>query len=923
MIGWRKLNEIAGRFLLLILATYPAGTAHAKTNRRSWAFPGTWLNLIIYSVYLGFFWFALASAWALDPNLPPGSNFDLSTWTLQLPINASGELAGASYEIPNGDLTSVAYTNPASPSYCNGQVTNYFYTGSDGAMTFWATDQGATTPSSSHARSELSQLSRTWFLRGAHKLSVQCKVLQTNTDTGTVCIGQIKGFSPNMTCVMFFYDNGLLQARIHTKADESATVYYNYGTVGLGNAFNYTLQAVDGLVTVAANGVTNSVNLLQSDPGYATNSLYFKAGAYNQSAFPSTNDGSRVAFYSLAVFNGPNITNQPVSQAVNQGDNATFSVAASGNGTKRYQWGFNATNSLSEKTSASLTVSNVSSASVGDYTVVVSDSYGSVTSSVARLTTNAAPKITSQPANQSVWSGDTATFTVGIFGNAPLTYRWFFNSTNAIGANTNVFMLTNAQSVDAGKYSVVVTNAFGAITSSVATLTFIVSDTNVFTASGTWTCPANVFSVQVECWGGGGAGGSALRTPDVSSVQYGGGGAGGAYARLNAYPVTPGGIYYINVGAGGANNSTVNDTRVSGGDSWLNSDSSPSTVIIAKGGQGGESAVGNTSTTRYGLGGAGTMDGSAGDIVYSGGSGATGAASVAGGGGSSAGTDSNGTSATSNVGATAQGGGGDGGTGPTTSSANGGDGFVPGGGGSGARASGTQRAGGTGGAGKVVLTYTANAPFASFAASPSNGVAPLTVTFTDTSTGTITNRFWSFGDGVTTNTTVTRLLHTYQFPGTYNVRLIVSGDNGSATNTQINCIVANHLDTVGDGIPDWWRAQFFGGNGDTTNAYSCATSDFDRDGFDNLAEYLSDTDPTNAASRLEFISLAIIGKDVRLVWAGGSNAWQCLQYCSDLTNTNVWITVYTNTPPTSITNTLLDIDAKNRSSRFYRITAGR
>ena len=57
-------------------------------------------------------------------------------------------------------------------------------------------------------------------------------------------------------------------------------------------------------------------------------------------------------------------------------------------------------------------------------------------------------------------------------------------------------------------------------------------------------------------------------------------------------------------------------------------------------------------------------------------------------------------------------------------------------------------------------------PVASFSASPTNGAVPLAVTFTDTSTGTITNRFWTFGDGATTNTTATSLSHTYASAGT-------------------------------------------------------------------------------------------------------------------------------------------------------------
>ncbi|HVM61307.1 MAG TPA: PKD domain-containing protein, partial [Verrucomicrobiae bacterium] len=80
-------------------------------------------------------------------------------------------------------------------------------------------------------------------------------------------------------------------------------------------------------------------------------------------------------------------------------------------------------------------------------------------------------------------------------------------------------------------------------------------------------------------------------------------------------------------------------------------------------------------------------------------------------------------------------------------------------------------------------------PVASFTASPTSGAVPLAVTFTDNSTGTITNRYWSFGDGTTTNTTATSLSQTYGSVGTDTVTLIVSGPVGVSTNTQANYIV--------------------------------------------------------------------------------------------------------------------------------------
>lgn len=68
------------------------------------------------------------------------------------------------------------------------------------------------------------------------------------------------------------------------------------------------------------------------------------------------------------------------------------------------------------------------------------------------------------------------------------SYQWQFNATNALTRATNAFLtITNAQSTNAGNYSVVVTDSFGSVTSVVATLTVAAGPppTLGITASGT------------------------------------------------------------------------------------------------------------------------------------------------------------------------------------------------------------------------------------------------------------------------------------------------------------------------------------------------------------------------------------------------------------------------------------------------------
>jgi hypothetical protein len=75
-------------------------------------------------------------------------------------------------------------------------------------------------------------------------------------------------------------------------------------------------------------------------------------------------------------------------------------------------------------------------------------------------------------------------------------------------------------------------------------------------------------------------------------------------------------------------------------------------------------------------------------------------------------------------------------------------------------------------------------PVASFTALPASGTRPLLVTFTDHSTGTITNLLWTFGDGDTTNTAVGSVVtHVYGADGSYNAILTASGPGGSSTAT--------------------------------------------------------------------------------------------------------------------------------------------
>src|SRR5207249_8024356 len=95
---------------------------------------------------------------------------------------------------------------------------------------------------------------------------------------------------------------------------------------------------------------------------------------------------------------------------------------------------------ISGATSASYTTPATASSDNGStFDVVVSNSAGTITSSSATLTVNAAataPTITTQPVNQTVTAGQSATFTVVAYGTAPLSYQWQKNGANIPGATS-------------------------------------------------------------------------------------------------------------------------------------------------------------------------------------------------------------------------------------------------------------------------------------------------------------------------------------------------------------------------------------------------------------------------------------------------------------------------------------------------------
>ena len=265
----------------------------------------------------------------------------------------------------------------------------------------------------------------------------------------------------------------------------------NCSTSNSGNPLVHRVTHAGGTATinVCQNTTcgTNAVNKWFSLGQYTLNAgtayTVTLDGSTGAGSSPSGNVGrSDAVRWQAITLGGPTITQQPAAQNVCSGTNASFTVAASGQGTLYYQWQKNAVNltnggHYSGCASTTLAVTGADSTDLASFRCAVTDSTGTTYSNTAALTLKTATAITTQPQNQSVGTGGTATFTVAASGSGTLTYQWQKNSANLTngghysGCTTATLTISGADSNDAANYCCVVTGDCGSATSSQASLT--------------------------------------------------------------------------------------------------------------------------------------------------------------------------------------------------------------------------------------------------------------------------------------------------------------------------------------------------------------------------------------------------------------------------------------------------------------------
>ena len=232
---------------------------------------------------------------------------------------------------------------------------------------------------------------------------------------------------------------------------------------GLQNA----TQPATGPATGSGDDFTIGV-----DPQYLTSRM-FDGDVTELALFTNALSGPQVLslFYSADV--PPIITTQPPStQVIGEGSSGTISVAAYGTPTLTYKW-LKGTSPVSGAefsgtTSNVLTINGAAPSDAGSYSVVISNNYGTTTSSVDVVSISQVPVISPLlPATTHVLVGTTLILAVGEIGTMPFTNAWYFNGvllTNGglvSGATNTTLTISNAGPANVGTYVFWATNSYG------------------------------------------------------------------------------------------------------------------------------------------------------------------------------------------------------------------------------------------------------------------------------------------------------------------------------------------------------------------------------------------------------------------------------------------------------------------------------
>jgi hypothetical protein len=269
------------------------------------------------------------------------------------------------------------------------------------------------------------------------------------------------------------YVDGLLVDQSPLGTDSPTNIVGSVDTTGLGWNVNI---GQDGTGTYTDGGGGAAVDMLVDDLAIWRRVITDQEalGIFNAGLHTNTVDQATTT----SVGAGPIITLQPQDGGASQGASLSLLVSALGSPSLGYQWYFGTT-LLNNQTNASYTITNMQQSLQGTYSVVISNSFGAVTSRLANVTYTGViippPTITLEPVSIYVQPGSNVTFSVTT-SSTNVTYQWFKDTVALTTATNSTLVLSNVQTANVGGYSVQLTSA-GVSTNSTTALLSIFSGT--------------------------------------------------------------------------------------------------------------------------------------------------------------------------------------------------------------------------------------------------------------------------------------------------------------------------------------------------------------------------------------------------------------------------------------------------------------
>jgi hypothetical protein len=221
----------------------------------------------------------------------------------------------------------------------------------------------------------------------------------------------------------------------------------------------------DVVGSITRDQLTDQLNLL----GIGTWQLSTSISANIYTCF-SLNYVINSLYYNSAVPSAPSIITQPNPISVIEGNNANFSIVASGDPVLSYQWQKNNIDILGE-TNTSLSLPTTFAMNGDTIRCVVTNPYGSTNSTNVILTVTSVVTITLNPVSQNVHETDSLTLSVAATSSsAPITYQWRKNTSIIIGANSSTYTINPLLITDAATYDCIVSNTHISATSNGAVI---------------------------------------------------------------------------------------------------------------------------------------------------------------------------------------------------------------------------------------------------------------------------------------------------------------------------------------------------------------------------------------------------------------------------------------------------------------------